>query len=77
MYELQKPHRVLGYKLYVAPEKYVDFDYSEFKAEDVSKFINESVHVADIVSFSEFVASEFGDDEIFFRHQFRAKPLTK
>lgn len=59
------------YQVYAAPEKYMAFDYSKFKAEDIQKFIKESQHIADIVTTSEFKASEFGDNGMFFRHQLK------
>ncbi len=36
-----------------------------------ASFVKEAEHVGDIVTTSEFLSSEFGDDGIFFRHQFR------
>ncbi|WP_374077167.1 hypothetical protein [Bdellovibrio bacteriovorus] len=59
------------YQIYIAPEKYAKFNYANYKPENVKGFLKESEHVADIVSTSEFIASEFGDDGIFFRHQLR------
>lgn len=60
------------YSLYAAPEKYRDFNYAEdYENKDSSVFLKESRHIADIVTTSEFIASEFGDDGIFFRHQLR------
>lgn len=61
------------YKIFAAPEKYMNFNYGEYKPEMVSQFLKESEHIADIVTTSDFVASEFGDDGIFFRHQLRPK----
>lgn len=65
------PEGTVVYQLHVAPEKYNDFDYGKYTSEDVSTFAKTSTHVADIVTTSEFVASEFGDDGMFFRHQLR------
>lgn len=62
------------YQVYAAPEKYNNFNYlMEYKLENAPEFLKESEHVADIVTTSGFVASQFGDDGIFFRHQLRPK----
>lgn len=68
---LSIPEGTTVYKLYALSAKYKNFDYSNYKLDDVAKFIQDSEHVADIVTTSEFVASEFGDEGIFFRHQLR------
>lgn len=59
------------YKVYAAPEKYRNYDYADYKEEMKESFVQESEHIADIVTTSEFMSSDFGDDGIFFRHQFR------
>ncbi|MFP5386177.1 MAG: hypothetical protein ACLGHN_08870 [Bacteriovoracia bacterium] len=59
------------YHLYALKDNYRNFNYADYKQEDVEKFVKDSIHVADIVTTSEFVASEFGDEGIFFRHQLR------
>lgn len=61
------------YRIYAAPEKYNDFDYYNYENEDIKQFVNEAIPVADIVTTSPFVSSEFGDTGIFFRHELRAK----
>lgn len=68
---LKIPEGTIVYHLYALPEKYSAFDYSNYSADKANSFVKESEHVADIVTTSEFVASEFGDDGIFFRHQLR------
>jgi len=65
------PEGTTVYQIHVAPEKYKDYDYSKYTPEDVAAFVKESHHVADIVTTSEFIASAFGDDGMFFRHQLR------
>jgi hypothetical protein len=65
------PEGTTIYQIHVAPEKYQEFDYGTYTEEDVASFVKESVHVADIITTSEFIASEFGDDGMFFRHQLR------
>jgi hypothetical protein len=60
------------YQLRALPsDRHADFDYSEYTAEKAAEFLAESEHVADIVTSSEFVASRFGDEGIFFKHQLR------
>lgn len=61
------------YKVYAASEKLKDFDYTEYKNEDIKKFLNEAKLIGEIITDSEFVASEFGDNGIFFRHEVRPK----
>jgi hypothetical protein len=68
---LSIPEGTVIYHLYALPEKYKNFDYSNYTQEMVAQFVAESDHIADIISTSEFAASEFGDDGIFFRHQLR------
>ncbi len=65
------PEGTTVYQIHVAPEKYQSFDYEKYSSEDVAAFVKESTHVADIVTTSEFIASGFGDDGMFFRHQLR------
>jgi hypothetical protein len=68
---LSIPEGTVIYHLFALSEKYKNFDYSNYTPEMVAKFVTESEHIADIISTSEFAASEFGDDGIFFRHQLR------
>lgn len=65
------PEGTTVYQIHAAPEKYNTFDYSTYTPDDVAAFVKESNHVADVVTTSEFVASAFGDDGMFFRHQLR------
>lgn len=67
------PSGTLVYQIHAVPEKYKSFNYADYKPETVQQFLKESEHIADIVTTSEFVASSFGDDGIFFRHQLRPK----
>ena len=67
------PEGTTLYQVFALTQKYDDFNYDNYTPADVAKFLKESVHVADIVTSSEFVASEFGDSGIFFRHQIRPK----
>ncbi len=50
-----------------------DFKYADYAPENVQGLLQSSELVADVVTTSEFVASSFGDDGIFFRHQLRHK----
>lgn len=59
------------YELRALSEKHVGFDYAEYSSAMAESFVKESEHIADIVTTSEFISSSFGDDGIFFRHQFR------
>jgi len=59
------------YRIFALPAKYAGFDYAKYSANLAVEFLKESEHIADIVTTSEFVASEFGDDGIFFRHELR------
>lgn len=68
---LKIPAGTMIYKIFAVSDKYVDFNYSNYSDEMATTFLKDSEYVADIVSTSEFIASEFGDDGIFFRHQLR------
>jgi hypothetical protein len=65
------PENTVIYKIYSLSDQYATFDYSTYSSEQARDFVKDSIHVADIVTTSEFVASEFGDSGIFFRHQLR------
>jgi hypothetical protein len=65
------PEGTVVYQIYALSEKHKDFDYGEYSDEKAREFLKDSTHIGDIVSTSEFVSSQFGDDGIFFRHQFR------
>ena len=70
---LSIPQGTVVYQIYALAEKPKDFDYSEYSDENAKDFLAKSEHIADIVTTSEFLASEFSDDGIFFRHQLRYK----
>lgn len=65
------PEGTVLYKIFLAPVSEQGFDYTHYTPEDVSTFLKESEHVANLVTTSQFVTSEFGDSGIFFRHQLR------
>lgn len=47
------------------------FDYSSYQESDIPKLIAQSEPIAQIVTTSKFLSSEFGDEGIFFRHEVR------
>ncbi len=65
------PEGTVLYQVFLAPEKYNGFDYTNYLSDNVSAFLKESDHVANLVTTSKFVTSEFGDSGIFFRHHVR------
>lgn len=71
------PEGTVVYQIWALSDKHKDFDYSAYTAEQAASFLKESVHVADIVTTSNFVASEFGDEGIFFRHELRTAQGAK
>lgn len=67
------PAGTVLYTIHAASEKYQNYDYFNYTNEDISKFVKDSHPIGSIVSTSKFVASEFGDTGIFFRHEARPK----
>lgn len=65
------PEATTVYKVYALSDKYRNFDYTEYDDEKAKEFLKHSEHIGDIVTTSEFIASQFGDDGIFFRHELR------
>lgn len=65
------PEGTAIYKVYALSEKYRAFDYSKYDDKMAKEFLKESEHIGNIETTSEFVASQFGDDGIFFRHELR------
>ncbi len=65
------PEGTVIYRLYAAPEKYNQFNYDNYTDENIKEFVAESTPIADIVSTSPFISSEFGDVGLFFRHELR------
>lgn len=65
------PSGTLVYQIHAVSDKHKNFDYANYAPENVTSFLAESEHIADIVTTSDFMASAFGDDGIFFRHQLR------
>jgi len=68
-----------GTRLYTVkalPMDYFRKPYSKYTADQISDFVTASEPIAEIVSTSSFVASSFGDDELFFRHEIRPKTIA-
>jgi hypothetical protein len=61
------------YKVFAVSDDKKKFDYQEYQKSDISKFLDDSIQIGEVITTSEFVASEFGDTGIFFRHELRAK----
>lgn len=59
------------YKVFAVAKKYDTFNYENYKEEDAITFLKDAEYVGDLVTTSEFLASEFGDSELFFRHQLK------
>jgi hypothetical protein len=68
---LKIPEGTLVYQVHAATPKLKNFNYDNYTENNKEEFIKESVHIANLITTSEFIASEFGDDGIFFRHQLR------
>jgi hypothetical protein len=67
------PANTVIYQIRAVSDKHKDFVYADYGPEDVKVLLEDSELVADIVTTSEFIASSFGDDGIFFRHQLKHK----
>ncbi|QLY24720.1 hypothetical protein [Bdellovibrio sp. KM01] len=65
------PVNTVIYQIRAVSEKYKDFKYADYSAENVKVLLQDSELVADIVTTSEFISSSFGDEGIFFRHQLK------
>lgn len=59
------------YSIHAVDDKHKDFNYFDYDKEHIGKFLKDSTKIADIVTTSKFVSSEFGDTGIFFRHEMR------
>jgi hypothetical protein len=67
------PEGTALYKVYAVTSDKANFDYTEYTNADIGKFLKSSTLIGEIITDSEFVASEFGDQGIFFRHEVRPK----
>jgi hypothetical protein len=57
------------YDVYALPSSYSSKNYSTYKIEEIDDLIKKSQPIASIVTDSPFLASQFGDHGIFFKHQ--------
>lgn len=65
------PEGTVVYQVFAVSDKHLNFDYEKYDEAKAAEFLKDAEHVADLVSTSKFVSSDFGDDGIFFRHQLR------
>jgi hypothetical protein len=70
---LSIPTGTLLYSIYAVNEDKNDFNYINYEKSDIPDFVDNASKVGEIHTTSEFVASEFGDTGIFFRHELRSK----
>lgn len=68
---LRIPAGTVIYQIRAVSANLKNFNYANYQPENVAEFLAGSELVADLVTTSEFVASEFGDDGLFFRHELR------
>ena len=68
---LSIPAGTLLYTIYALNDKYRNFNYDKYTDDDIVKFVADSTPIAEINTTSEFIASEFGDVGIFFKHEIR------
>ncbi len=61
------------YQVFVLPSEPKSTSYSQYKNSNIENFLKDSQYIGDLVTTSEFVASEFGDEGLFFRHEVRPK----
>jgi hypothetical protein len=66
---LEIPSGTSLYKVYSASPSKKNFNYYDYTQEDIKKFLAEAHLIGTLVTTSEFIASEFGDVGIFFKHQ--------
>ncbi len=57
------------YDVYAYTNK--EYDYYDYEDEDIAQFVKKAEKIGHITTTSEFIASEFGDTGIFFRHETR------
>ncbi len=59
------------YALETPPKK--NYQYDQYSKADISFFISKSKKIGEIITTSPFIASEFGDSRLFFRHEIHEK----
>ncbi|OUR95838.1 hypothetical protein A9Q84_15165 [Halobacteriovorax marinus] len=57
------------YKVYAVSDSKKDFNYYDYSKKYLVEFLKGANYIGDIVTTSKFLASEFGDTRIFFKHQ--------
>jgi hypothetical protein len=73
---LSIPQESVVYEIHALGDEHKNFDYANYTDEKAEEFLKISTHIADIVTTSEFAASSFGDDGLFFRHEMHPKKLA-
>ncbi len=71
------PEGTVIYEIHALGDEHKNFDYGSYSDEKAEEFLKASTHIADIVTTSEFAASSFSDDGLFFRHEMRPKQTGK
>lgn len=61
------------YTIYALESLPKSFDYESYQEKDIKDLVARARPIADIITTSEFISSEFGDEGIFFRHEVWAK----
>lgn len=67
------PKGTVIYKIYARLNEDEKFDYTSLTADTQKQFLSEAIPIANIITTSEFISSEFGDGILFFRHQVHEK----
>ncbi len=57
------------YTIYALESLPKNFNYEKYQEKDIKSLVAQSRPIADIITTSEFLSSEFGDEGIFFRHE--------
>ncbi len=57
------------YKIYSVDSVHKDFNYHDYSIGKMEEFLKDSTEIGEVVMTSPFIASEFGDTKIFFKHQ--------
>lgn len=65
------PAGTVIYRIHAASNKYKDLDYSSYTQDLSHTLLLESDYIADVITTSEFISSDFGDEGLFFKHQIR------
>ena len=57
------------YNVHAVSNKHKNFNYYDYSLEKREEFLKDSTLIGKLITTSKFIASEFGDTRIFFRHQ--------